>query len=305
MMRLVCPNCDAEYEVDDSAIPRAGRDVQCSNCGHGWFQAHPELVAEQAEEDALFGVAEDDHLPEPEDVLAGAEGKFEPDDVEPSDILEPDAVVLAPEDEREPVVVPEPAAAAMALADDAAPPATRNIDDSILAVLREEAEREFSARRAEAPPPRLETQTEMGLDAASDADARRVARLEGASEQKPEPETARPRRNLFPAIEEINSTLRASSGRGADGYDSVVTGSARDAAAARGGFGQGFLTLILLVVVVVALYVFAPLIGAKVPALAEAAAGYVSAVDATRRWIHTEMRALIGMLRGLEGGAQG
>ena len=43
-MRLVCPNCGAQYEVEDRLIPRAGRDVQCSNCGHGWFQerARPE-----------------------------------------------------------------------------------------------------------------------------------------------------------------------------------------------------------------------------------------------------------------------
>ena len=37
-MRIICPNCDAQYEVDDAAIPAGGRDVQCSNCGHGWFQ---------------------------------------------------------------------------------------------------------------------------------------------------------------------------------------------------------------------------------------------------------------------------
>lgn len=43
-MRLVCPNCDAQYEIDDGLIPQSGRDVQCSNCGHTWFegQAAPE-----------------------------------------------------------------------------------------------------------------------------------------------------------------------------------------------------------------------------------------------------------------------
>ena len=44
-MRLICPNCDAEYEVDASAIPYDGRDVQCSNCGHAWFQLRPEVEA--------------------------------------------------------------------------------------------------------------------------------------------------------------------------------------------------------------------------------------------------------------------
>ena len=44
-MRITCPNCGAQYEVDDTLIPEAGRDVQCSNCGKGWFQArHPEPV---------------------------------------------------------------------------------------------------------------------------------------------------------------------------------------------------------------------------------------------------------------------
>ena len=37
-MRLICPNCEAQYEVDPSQIPSAGRDVQCSNCEHSWFQ---------------------------------------------------------------------------------------------------------------------------------------------------------------------------------------------------------------------------------------------------------------------------
>lgn len=41
-MRIVCPNCGAQYEVDDAAIPTEGRDVQCSSCGHAWFQIRPE-----------------------------------------------------------------------------------------------------------------------------------------------------------------------------------------------------------------------------------------------------------------------
>ena len=41
-MRLTCPNCGAQYEVPDEVIPDDGRDVQCSNCGDTWFQAHPD-----------------------------------------------------------------------------------------------------------------------------------------------------------------------------------------------------------------------------------------------------------------------
>lgn len=56
MMRLVCPNCSAQYEIDGSMIPDEGRDVQCSNCGHTWFELPPpsadfgEAVAEDYEE---------------------------------------------------------------------------------------------------------------------------------------------------------------------------------------------------------------------------------------------------------------
>ncbi len=49
-MRLSCPNCGAQYEVPLEVIPTAGRDVQCSNCGHTWFQIHPDEDIELAEE---------------------------------------------------------------------------------------------------------------------------------------------------------------------------------------------------------------------------------------------------------------
>jgi len=45
-MRLVCPNCAAQYDVDDRVIPEGGRDVQCSNCGHSWFQT-PAIAVER------------------------------------------------------------------------------------------------------------------------------------------------------------------------------------------------------------------------------------------------------------------
>ena len=50
-MRLICPNCGAQYEIADDVIPAAGRDVQCSNCGHTWFERPGASVAEEAGED--------------------------------------------------------------------------------------------------------------------------------------------------------------------------------------------------------------------------------------------------------------
>ena len=37
-MRLICPNCNAQYEIADDVIPPEGREVQCSSCSESWFQ---------------------------------------------------------------------------------------------------------------------------------------------------------------------------------------------------------------------------------------------------------------------------
>ena len=39
LMRLVCPNCKANYEIPRDAVPISGREVKCASCGHSWFQA--------------------------------------------------------------------------------------------------------------------------------------------------------------------------------------------------------------------------------------------------------------------------
>lgn len=62
-MRLNCPNCGAQYEVEASVIPETGRDVQCSNCGHTWFQgpedADDEFYADLAEATAAAEAADE------------------------------------------------------------------------------------------------------------------------------------------------------------------------------------------------------------------------------------------------------
>lgn len=60
-MRLTCPNCSAQYEVDEKVIPKGGRDVQCSACGNTWYQ-YPQDVALQMRAAEL-----DDDLDEDED----------------------------------------------------------------------------------------------------------------------------------------------------------------------------------------------------------------------------------------------
>lgn len=40
-MIIVCPNCNAEYEVADQAIGETGRVVQCANCAESWRATQP------------------------------------------------------------------------------------------------------------------------------------------------------------------------------------------------------------------------------------------------------------------------
>ena len=90
-MRLICPECAAQYEIADGLIPADGRDVECSSCGHGWRQSGlPPLR------------------------------------------LSPDVAVAR--DGASPADTP--------------PRVSRGLTDPVLAILREEAERELSARAA-------------------------------------------------------------------------------------------------------------------------------------------------------------
>ena len=260
-MRLVCPNCDAEYEVDASAIPDTGRDVQCSNCGHAWFQMSPRVEEELAAEEALF----------------------EP----PPPLAEP----------------PPPPA-----------PAPRAVDDSVMQVLREEAEREALARKSETP--RLETQEELGLGAAiaatvaaaaapdpaptpdpapeddPDPVAQRIARMKGID---PAPAKPQSRREMLPEIDEINTTLRASSER-RSGEAAAVSDSLGGARGGSSSFRSGFTLMILLAVGIVALYVMAPKLAQQIPAAKGALEGYVAAIDGLRLWLDGLLRSATGAM---------
>ena len=284
-MRLICPNCEAEYEVDDAAIPDMGRDVQCSNCGHAWFQLPPEIELALEQEDELFGASNvADPLPD-----------LDEDDAPPP----PPAMADAPK---------------------------RSIDENLMAVLREEAEREAAARKAEAAP--VETQTEMGLSAPAAAAAaaaaaavvasaeqsraagaiptpahagglaaaaRRIAQMKGLDPDAPPPAPPKPatRRDLLPDIEEINSSLKG----GAEPpvlteaeVEQIGQSNAR-------GFRSGFAIAMLVAVLGLAAYVAAPRLVAMVPVTEGAVNAYVGAIDSARLWLDGLMRQATDAVR--------
>ncbi len=283
-MRLICPNCDAQYEVGDDAIPAAGRDVQCSNCGHGWFQKHPEAEAADEAEAALFDAPDDMPLPDgsqpdsPEAAIAAAMAPSEPEpDVMPAP-REPASAQVTPseyddEGDGEPPVFDGPA-----------PLQRRSLDESVLAVLREEAEREQTFRGDTTPV--IETQTDMALDTGTPPPpppppAPVVRQYEDLSAEPPRLSKGR---ELLPDIEEINSTLRASNERASEEADKFVD-SLPPLDGRRSGFRSGFLLMVVVAAVGVATYVMAPKLSQQFPAAAPALAGYVTSVDKGRVWL--------------------
>ncbi|MDI3336468.1 zinc-ribbon domain-containing protein [Defluviimonas aestuarii] len=307
-MRLICPSCGAQYEVDDSVIPETGRDVQCSNCGHAWFQQSalklttpaPVKIAEPAPQEP---VAKAPSAPPPvEEDVAAPETATEPDDT-------PSAV----EDDETTADTPEAAADDEVAADTAeempvpsAPEGElrrRTLDDAVRGVLQEEAERETRARKSESAA--LETQPDLGLAVAAATAAAapepvrdRVVRVRGDEDDLDDDAlTSRAsRRELLPDIEEINSTLRATSERG----DEAAARDAPEAMAVRqrSGFRRGFSLAVLIAALALALYVLAPTLAQSVPSLEPALAAYVEAVNAARIWLDGQMQALTVAIKG-------
>ena len=158
-MRLTCPNCRAQYEIAEDAIPASGRSVECSACGHVWRAPGG---ATGARGSAAQGSAARGSGAQGSGGRAAASADGAPRDRAP-----------APPREQVPGQAGGgPAGAGGADYDPAErPPLHRPLAESILSVLREEAGRELGARRRAAVPqaaagarPRP---TEPALDAAS------------------------------------------------------------------------------------------------------------------------------------------
>ncbi|MGB8815576.1 MAG: zinc-ribbon domain-containing protein [Paracoccaceae bacterium] len=284
-MRLICPNCDAQYEVNNDAIPDGGRDVQCSNCGHAWFQMSPEAEAAMTAEEELFDA--------PSVGLSQTAGAAPIEVPAPPPVTPPQTEAADDGDEAEQFDSPSPLQ-------------RRTLDESLLEVLREEAERESTARRTEEPQ-QLETQTDLGLEnvapatAAMSPAARRIAQLKGIDPDASPlaPSRTATRRELLPDIEEINSTLRASSDRKQADADSDALPDLSKPR--RSAFRSGFVLMILIAVMLVLAYVMAPKIALQIPGAADAMAAYVAKVDSGRLLLDGLMQKAIGVLHGLTG----
>ncbi len=307
-MLLVCPNCGAQYKVDSRVIPESGRDVQCSACGHAWYQ----LSQEHLEAHALKDAAEEENLIA-DATEAGLEDS-ETEDATPADegaIIEETPVV-----EFEPEPEPEPAAEPEAEEPEPRTLKRREIDDGVRSILQEEAQREMEARKAEvsqdAAP--VETQPDLGLETGPSEEEQRIraarermARMRGVDDEDPliegsesvadaEPKAdapappdveSVPRRELLPDIEEINSTL--------DGHEFDGDRRKEHASSIKGGnaFGRGFFLMILLAAVAFIVYMRAPQFAETLPAVEPVLSGYVDFVNRMRETLDGALQGLL------------
>ncbi|MEP1613967.1 MAG: zinc-ribbon domain-containing protein [Roseobacter sp.] len=291
-MRLICPNCEAQYEVPNDVMPLQGRDVQCSNCGETWFQKHPGSqgddqgnLSETRSRVKTGAPATPASAPEQSrlqrDLLSDP-------DVKPS--AEPET---APE-----VAEPEPKAEA---------PSRRGLDPAVANVLRAEAAIEVVARKKESD--NLESQPDLGLNEAPDHSERqtrgaraRVARMHADAPEVEEPEeedvssaqtVLASRRDLLPDIEEINSTLRSNNDRSPD-VDPGQTAQVeiKEKRSSR----RGFTVTIALIVLLVLAYLYAPQISENIPETASTLTTYVEMVDNGRVWLDGQVTALLSWL---------
>ncbi len=284
-MRLICPNCGAQYEVDESVIPDVGRDVQCSNCGQAWFQmSASQLRAQEAEAAAAEAEA-------PEGTEEWAETDEPEAEEAPAEVADP----APPEPEAEPAEpeYPQPEEPAPAEPE----PKRKTLDDAVMNVLREEADRERRAREAEGSAPMAEPDV-IAVAAVAAASAAMAPDLNDADEADVSRDVMEgddavisraSRRELLPDIEEINSTLRATSDRGGEAASVDAPETLRRR---RSGFRMGFSTAVLVAAVLLLLYVLAPAIAAKAPATAPAMEAFVGAIDGFRSWVDNALRGL-------------
>lgn len=283
-MRLICPNCDAEYEVDDSAIPLTGRDVQCSNCGHSWFQAAGAVAAVEAAVTPQAAAAEptapDAPLPVP-----------------------PARAEIAPPSSR------LDAASLALLRDEAAREIAARRSAAVPPAVEVQADLGLQAPSPSKPPASVEPQVQVAPTPAPTpaptlaAPPQYIPESVAASAGIAAAEAARtpPRRTRLPDIEEINSTLRPQPFPADHGRKPAVEASTPEPSVS---FRTGFLIVIALAVLLVLAYSLGPQLGRAVPALQGPLATYAVAVDAGRLWLDDATRGLIDSLRSVAGPAE-
>lgn len=250
-MRLICPSCGAQYQIQEGLIPPAGRDVQCSNCGHSWFEKlepprdlpepEPDLIQE-----ALTG-----------DIEATAETVSEQDpEPAPEPTPEPEPMMPDPVEDQDDEAWQE---------DETPQPRRprRAIKPEVADILREEAATDRELRAAEQE--HIENQPELGLAVPA------PRRIDHTGTQS--------RRDLLPDVEAINSSLRPDEVE----VPRIELPEPEAPVRKRSGYWSGFMLVMVAVLLALAIYILAPQIMETTPDnIDQWLKAYVDWVDALR-----------------------
>lgn len=333
-MRLICPNCAAQYEVDEGVIPESGRDVQCANCGDTWFQERrPSLrlpVPPQVDETDETDATDELETGSDQDQGPGADHQpaedFKTDDADSDTPDAADDTVSAaddPDDEAEETPQHPPIAQA-------------KVDPSVLDILRSEAQREATAREAETsetnmpasdakttadsdkrrihftPDPTVDLDGNSNISAGLDFDENGDAddedddpgiapeQLEDVRVMPIPPRQARPESaaRTLPDIDELNSSLRSSHDK-ARGQDGTPAAKARARDRKNVSSRIGFYLAVILVLLLVIAYILATQIGAAVPAAQPYLDTYVNLINSLRLGLAEGYSNLLGIAKDL------
>ncbi|WP_371169593.1 zinc-ribbon domain-containing protein [Aliiroseovarius sp. 2305UL8-7] len=280
-MRLVCPNCGAQYEVDDRVMPENGRDVQCSNCGHAWFQLPPSAEPEEPETPSPFDDIDDVGSDDDDDAPSERAGDSSADDGTEDSADDDDHETSSDEGVDDPDTAQGEKAA-------------RSLNDDVRNILQEEAAQEIHAREAERE--NIETQTDLGLEEAPKATPDiRVVEQDTSNDDASVGADDLKGRDVLPDIEEINSTLDAPE----DEAEISLAADDAEGETRSGGFRRGFVLVVVLACLLAILYIFAPAIGERIPALQPALEQYIDVADRVRVALEDTMRNAISKMQGL------
>ena len=268
-MRLICPNCSAQYEVPPEAVPLSGRDVQCSACGHTWFEV-PGTLAASSKDAGPAAAPVSEPVPEPARDEPWDRVPVVTDDDEEFDDIEEVRVAPPPLPSQRPSVSPE-----------------------IADILRSEAALEVEARAAEdadrlAPMAPLATISDRPGPTA-------IPRSLPLQEVAPRPTvvesaSSRPARPARPAeldVAQVNAALRTSNDRAAARSTPVA------APRRRSGFGAGVWGALLVIALLALLYALRPQIVAALPQAAAVLDPYAAAVDRGRDWLDGQVQGFL------------
>ncbi len=252
-MRLVCPNCASQYEVDASLFPEEGREVQCSNCEEVWIQ---------------YPVVEEPPLRlDPGAVVAPTRPS------ERLDSEERDALARAVDEE---LAAQREAAAFVDDDEDDAGQITES-EEEILATLRAQIAAEGGGEFDKKGPAKS---GRRDLRKAAEAVGVQVAETEDEAEQK--------RKWDLEALERERVRNSAASGRRDPLARAIQSHESQVAPRRRSGMNAGFATAMVLVGAAAGIYLYQAEIADAYPPAAPYLAQYDSAVDQAR----TQVEAL-------------